>query len=1068
MDIDRIPGMPTRIRRAFSGIGTTFVPYLGAIKNTDLGAFNLSTTGSLTAANLNLSAKTGINFTYGTDEDVNIIELSGITGTPKLYWDESEDRFRVTTGFFIDVNLGVLGAASISGLTTTGTLSVTGLAAVGELDVDTLNFSTNVISDSTGTISFDDDNLTTSGSLDADGLTIGTTSGGTITDIKDEDDMASDSQTALATQQSIKAYIDTGLTGYVPYTGATANVDLGSFNLETTGTIIATYSSSDVTVFNETFTYANGRLETVSSGVWQDYVSLNSGAEMTRMFEADADDGESGAAPTVLDGECGQVEQSYTGTSIYRGDLSDLGTTYKIQYDITELFHKTGVGSSSAFIYCVFRVANDPVATHQYYSVRIMHYGSSNLVKLSLWDVTGLGTVAQVGDHVTIADTDTIYSATVRIEIEDNSCKVFIDDVEKLSETIANYTSQKIIGFGFYIPETVNKGHIDNVLVTTAGTGNTLVISENTISTTAGELTFDSFTDTIEFNDNDLTTTGDITGGNLNVSDWDTGFYEVGGVVLQYNGGYDEDFVFGSPQLADDGNADHDARMWFDKSKGAFRAGEVTGAEWDDVNVGGQSTAFGNHTMASGANSFAIGAATASGTNSFAGEHATASGNNSFAWGENVIASGTYCTAIGYDFENNEIYSFAIGFSAKDFIFDANNFTINADNHKIQFGAAQDAYIEFDGDSLNIVANAITGTDNLLITANLVDLGSTPLTTGGVIEAEHLYSTNDAVIDDYLQVNDRFSVGDAAYELTGTQGVLNLASQFPTLRVDCIRTSTGGLAFNFFDLFATRLPEDSQTNLAKLGFFGAFTDPPTSKYLYMGARGTTAYNDAFVKIDATDRMALGLSGNTRPTTAMLEVYGNCMFGDGATNYAAFADDGILTLAGTARVTNALWIGAEGMKAPPTKPAAFVDHGISGAWEFSDATDDTIVATMRIPDKMDRGVAPNITLGWSSTTQSAFCEWQIEYLWRSPNEDTTVGADDTLLSSTDADTSTSSATAEGMVVSTFPLVAPSATDTCLHLRIKRRADLAADTINGDTTELHGICMSFTSNKLGTAT
>jgi len=193
-------------------------------------------------------------------------------------------------------------------------------------------------------------------------------------------------------------------------------------------------------------------------------------------------------------------------------------------------------------------------------------------------------------------------------------------------------------------------------------------------------------------------------------------------------------------------------------------------------------------------------------------------------------------------------------------------------------------------------------------------------------------------------------------------------------------------------------------------------------------------------------------------------------GDGGdTDYSQFAADGELTLHGTARVTNALWIGAEGLKAPPTKSASFVDHGaICGAWEFSDAVDDTIVANMRIPDQMDRSVAPSITLGWSSTTQSAFCEWQIEYLWRSVNEDTTAGADDTLLSSTDADASTSSATAEGMVVSTFLLVAPSATDVCIHLRIKRRGDLAADTINGDTVELHGICMTFTSNKLGTAT
>lgn len=222
----------------------------------------------------------------------------------------------------------------------------------------------------------------------------------------------------------------------------------------------------------------------------------------------------------------------------------------------------------------------------------------------------------------------------------------------------------------------------------------------------------------------------------------------------------------------------------------------------------------------------------------------------------------------------------------------------------------------------------------------------------------------------------------------------------------------------------------------------------------------------------TNQLYLNTNGrvgiNTAAPATALDVVGAARFGDSATNYANFAADGELTLAGTARVTNGLWIGANGVKAPPTKPAAFVDHGVSGAWEFSDATDDTIVANMRIPNRMDRTVAPTISLGWSSTTLAAFCEWQIEYLWRATNEDTTAAADDTLLSSTDADASTSSGTAEGFVITTFTLAAPSATDVCLHLRIKRRADLAADTINGDTVELHGICMNFTSNKLGTAT
>lgn len=42
--IDRIPNMPTRVRRALEGIGSEFVPYTGAIKDVDLGAFDLTAT----------------------------------------------------------------------------------------------------------------------------------------------------------------------------------------------------------------------------------------------------------------------------------------------------------------------------------------------------------------------------------------------------------------------------------------------------------------------------------------------------------------------------------------------------------------------------------------------------------------------------------------------------------------------------------------------------------------------------------------------------------------------------------------------------------------------------------------------------------------------------------------------------------------------------------------------------------------------------------------------------------------------------------------------------------------
>ncbi len=111
-----------------------------------------------------------------------------------------------------------------------------------------------------------------------------------------------------------------------------------------------------------------------------------------------------------------------------------------------------------------------------------------------------------------------------------------------------------------------------------------------------------------------------------------------------------DDFVFGSDQLDDDGNNDHVARFFFDKSKGAFRAGRMTGTEWDDANLGNNSTAMGLGTTASGDTSTAMGyRTTASGPISAAmGSFTTAGGFSSTALGERTDASGDQSTAMGF------------------------------------------------------------------------------------------------------------------------------------------------------------------------------------------------------------------------------------------------------------------------------------------------------------------------------------------------------------------------------------------------------------------------------------
>ena len=133
------------------------------------------------------------------------------------------------------------------------------------------------------------------------------------------------------------------------------------------------------------------------------------------------------------------------------------------------------------------------------------------------------------------------------------------------------------------------------------------------------------------------------------------------------------------------------SRLMFYPVKAAFRAGNVTGTQWNNINVGlysvalgnntiataNSSTAMGNNTLAAGANSTAMGinsiannssatamgnTTVASGVNAFAmGIFTTASGANSTAIGNNTIASGNNSTAMGINSIANNSSATAMG-----------------------------------------------------------------------------------------------------------------------------------------------------------------------------------------------------------------------------------------------------------------------------------------------------------------------------------------------------------------------------------------------------------------------
>ncbi len=104
-------------------------------------------------------------------------------------------------------------------------------------------------------------------------------------------------------------------------------------------------------------------------------------------------------------------------------------------------------------------------------------------------------------------------------------------------------------------------------------------------------------------------------------------------------------------------------RMMWIPAKKAFRAGMTTATQWDDVNIGNYSAAFGINTKATASTSFAAGStAYATGVSSFAiSTGTTASGLNSFAGGGGTTASGDYSFAFGQTSFAQASHMFVIG-----------------------------------------------------------------------------------------------------------------------------------------------------------------------------------------------------------------------------------------------------------------------------------------------------------------------------------------------------------------------------------------------------------------------
>ena len=282
---------------AFGGTGLTSIGSAGQVLKVNAAADGLEFGAEGDVSITNLVAPSNADLTFTTSGTGNIV-LDGITVRGTTINSADSSIININEGLIVDGTLNVSGQATLSGLAFptsdgsanqflktdgSGTLSFadvslgdfsfigstisnssnadlsiqpsgTGDVLIGAIRINgtTLDSSdSSIININENTIV--DGTLTVSGAL-ASSTSLALASGATVTGIADEDNMASDSDTLLATQQSIKAYVDAQITAedldFQADSGGALSIDLDSETMTFTGgTGIDTSGSGNAVTF---------------------------------------------------------------------------------------------------------------------------------------------------------------------------------------------------------------------------------------------------------------------------------------------------------------------------------------------------------------------------------------------------------------------------------------------------------------------------------------------------------------------------------------------------------------------------------------------------------------------------------------------------------------------------------------------------------------------------------------------------------------------------------------------------------------------------------------------------
>ncbi|MEW7278283.1 hypothetical protein ABW636_06780 [Aquimarina sp. 2201CG1-2-11] len=315
------------------------------------------------------------------------------------------------------------------------------------------------------------------------------------------------------------------------------------------------------------------------------------------------------------------LQGSATGTNVYEethtitsngqgvialavGAETTVDSFMNIDWSTQDYWLQVGIDTTGGTNYTTLGVSQLQSVPYANYAINGPDADPTNEIELPTGGTTGQvlvtdgsGNYSWITDKVDDVDTD----ATNEIELPAGGTNGQV----LVTDGLGNYS---------WITDKVDDGDTDatnEIELPTGGTTGQVLVTD-------GSGNYSWVTDNVNDADADATNEIELPTGGTNgqvlvtdgsgnyswVSDTQGGFSTTNNITSNTSGAIaTDDFVFGSSQLNDiQNNASDNMRMYFDKSKGAFRAGSAVASDgftgdWDDPNVGTFSAAFvrGNH-----------------------------------------------------------------------------------------------------------------------------------------------------------------------------------------------------------------------------------------------------------------------------------------------------------------------------------------------------------------------------------------------------------------------------------------------------------------------------------------